>query len=134
MKHFLLILLVVNGFCFESEIHYGGNIIKLPKCNINMVVDSSLVYIGDLTTDYYDDDNSKILIGKVVYRLNGVGIRDENKIYFDEKSHYIKDEDLLIAYKEFKNNFIKLRTQTINTTYNYQKTLKQYFNIIKQYA
>ena len=74
MKHFLLILLVVNGFCFESEIHYGGNIIKLPKCNINMVVDSSLVYIGDLTTDYYDDDNSKILIGKVVYRLNGVGM------------------------------------------------------------
>ena len=39
-----------------------------------MVVDSSLVYIGDLTTDYYDDDNSKILIGKVVYRLNGVGM------------------------------------------------------------
>jgi len=71
---------------------------------------------------------------KELVRLNGVGIRDENKIYFDEKSHYIKDEDLLIAYKEFKNNFIKLRTQTINTTYNYQKTLKQYFNIIKQYA
>lgn len=74
MKHFLLILLVVNGFCFESEIHYGGAVIKLDKCHLNLIKDSTLVYIGDLATDYYDDDNSKILVGKVVFNVDGIGM------------------------------------------------------------
>lgn len=62
---------------------------------------------------------------------SGVSIKDEKDMYFCDEIYNLNLNDIMLSYEKFKNNFSNLRKNSLGIKVNHQKTMKQYFDILK---